>query len=583
MGLWDIDPETGKWGYVDDPPEGTGTQPSDPPSGVFRVIHGYLQLINPKTGATIKNYGRVAEPESDGFETVMNGRRVLLDRVTGRQIIDLGPEKLGLDEAERIKISKAGLGLEQGRLDLAKLEFDASEAARAEEARFRQQQLGQSASQFGQTFGLQQEQFAEQIRANIAQETAARENLRFLREKFAVEENADNKRIALQTAQLIDQVQGRLDNLAFQRTMLQSEAQKVQAQFQFQAEQENQRAQQEADQVNEQRRQANLALRRSVAGDIAELSKDPGSRAALASFLGTMTGQASPFSTALAQGQDFRTDESMFPLMMMLAEQQELAKGPQFFNPQLIQAPRVPVPQFAPIQAPNFSQLFNTARLAQGLPQPSTQAQGLPQPSTQAQAKPLSAQDAISAGIVPTAENPGFENVTWTPEEYARFFRAAHPGAPEWVKQKLDEEARQPVPAKAKGGKSMGPVTVVGEKGPEVVIDLPDGIFVINEKQLGFDPKKLAANNAAAGGFFSSMGARDFLNQAVMRAAAGTPFAGQIPTPVGVSAPGTPQFFQQFAAGLAATGRGVPQPLFFEESSRVAPAGVPQSIMRRTA
>ena len=77
-------------------------------------------------------------------------------------------------------------------------------------------------------------------------------------------------------------------------------------------------------------------------------------------------------------------------------------------------------------------------------------------------------------------------------------------------------------------------------------------------------------------------GIRGFLTNIVDQLLATNPLFGQVPTPVNVAAPGTSLEAIESAAGLAATGRGVPRPAFIRERNRLAPRGVRQGIIGRS-
>ena len=102
----------------------------------------------------------------------------------------------------------------------------------------------------------------------------------------------------------------------------------------------------------------------------------------------------------------------------------------------------------------------------------------------------------------------------------------------------------------------------------------------------------------AAGGVFQNNGqsiyegllsdtdrtrATNFLELAGNRAAAQTGLdINRLPTPVGVSAPGTSRFFSDLVASLNAIRRGVPQDYFNEQSARFRPTAYSEGITGRT-
>lgn len=139
------------------------------------------------------------------------------------------------------------------------------------------------------------------------------------------------------------------------------------------------------------------------------------------------------------------------------------------------------------------------------------------------------------------------------------------------------------------GGTTTSPIRLVGEDGPEIEIQNPDGsVTIIPNDQI---------TEAQDGGLFNNppltdtTDARALLQDAFRKAAERFRLAapnipvgpGGIPSPIQVSAPGTSKFIQDAAAGLAQSGRGIKKSVFNEELARVRPQGVQQGVTRRTA
>ena len=77
--------------------------------------------------------------------------------------------------------------------------------------------------------------------------------------------------------------------------------------------------------------------------------------------------------------------------------------------------------------------------------------------------------------------------------------------------------------------------------------------------------------------------AENFLSEAGKRAAAQTGFdINRLPTPVGVSAPGTSPFLSELVASLNAIRRGIPQDYFLEQAQRLRPTAYSEGITGRT-
>lgn len=77
--------------------------------------------------------------------------------------------------------------------------------------------------------------------------------------------------------------------------------------------------------------------------------------------------------------------------------------------------------------------------------------------------------------------------------------------------------------------------------------------------------------------------AEGFLSEAGKRAAAQTGFnIDRLPTPVGVSAPGTSPFLSELVASLNALRRGIPQDYFLEQQQRLRPTAYSEGITGRT-
>ena len=124
-----------------------------------------------------------------------------------------------------------------------------------------------------------------------------------------------------------------------------------------------------------------------------------------------------------------------------------------------------------------------------------------------------------------------------------------------------------------------------GKENPEMVEVLPDGRIAVTP----IDKIPDDAITMQEGGIVDPNRTRNLLNQfflpalqRFMQASPGTPLAGGVPTPVGVSAPGTNPDVAAAAGGLAAAGRGVRRDVFERERQAAAATGIRQGVFRRT-
>ncbi|KKN74357.1 hypothetical protein LCGC14_0391580 [marine sediment metagenome] len=227
----------------------------------------------------------------------------------------------------------------------------------AERLQFDIQQAGQlSPAQIAQ-IELSQDQLQQRIAESDQDAATAAQNLTFLRDKLAAETRDNDRSAMLATRSLMESITARMERTQLERAGLVQQAQGLQAQLTQQANIANQAATAQAEQINEQRRQFNLSQQRGVATDIAEAAVSPGDVGRQAALLLAGTG-GSPISTALAEGEDFRTPMSVQGLDLLLRTRAELAHGPEQFDPTLINAPNVPIPRFGQVQSPDFASLL---------------------------------------------------------------------------------------------------------------------------------------------------------------------------------------------------------------------------------
>lgn len=176
----------------------------------------------------------------------------------------------------------------------------------------------------------------EDRRALDMQDAREKLNLQFLRDKFAVETQENNARGARETQALMEQITSRIETNGLKRQQMQMEQQQFGQQLALQRQsQQLAERRQGFDEFSFGQQQENQRLeqRRALANDIASYARNPGDVGAQAAFLQAQ-GTGSPISTAIGQGQDARTADSLSPLVGMLEIQDRLNQPQAQFNPQ---------------------------------------------------------------------------------------------------------------------------------------------------------------------------------------------------------------------------------------------------------
>ena len=213
-------------------------------------------------------------------------------------------------------------------------------------------------SEFAQSLKLQRDTLMQSIRGFEAQDARDSENMRFLLRKQQVAVEEGNRTALQQAFGLQEQISSRIESTRLQRQQLVTNVQTLNAQMASETARFNSQQQMQADQINESRRQANLDQRRGVARDIAEFSANPGDVGKMASYL--RSGGATGITQAMAAGETAITDESLLPLELLLGTRNELNGGPNNFDPTLVDAPEVAIPEFAEMaDAPGIDALFD--------------------------------------------------------------------------------------------------------------------------------------------------------------------------------------------------------------------------------
>lgn len=390
-----------------------------------------------------------------------------------------------------------------------------SELDRAE----RERQTNISAGLSAERNELERARLDEQITQNVLDNSADERNHQFLVDKLRSEEERDDRTAARQTSQLIETIQSRIASNNI-----------VRQQLTLQVQQFNARAEAEADQLNEQRRQSNIEQQQSIAETVGRLSREPGDIGEISAFL--TAGGADPVSTFIGEGKTAITEESTRALQIALGALSESQQGPQFFEPSLVMEPQFQqqgVPDFEAL----FTQLMGGGGGATAQPAPSSPAQ--PTDNRSAFFEQLSG--LVTGGAPNIAIEQARQNILT-----------------EFGQTGLTEFDELPVIEAAEGffGEITEPTLILaGENGPESVNIQPQNAqtFLGNALELAFQR------------------------------------AGQerVQAPVEVSAPGTFRFQQELQAGIAGLGRGIPRDVFFEAISRARPVAIQNRPIRRTA
>lgn len=434
------------------------------------------------------------------------------------------------------------------------------------------------------SIALQQEE--QRLKEIELQRQAARDNVldAFARDKFRQEMELGNRAEARQTQALQEQIAARQQSTQLSLIQLKNERATTQARLQFEAAQANARASMEAEQINESRRQANLEQRRGVANDIAGFARDPGDKGAQAAYLlaGGVNAPTGALSTAIAQGQDFRTPESLVPLDLLLANRDELAQGPKLFTPQFVSVPSLPEMDLSglavgynpniPVGMPGGPQFANGSGMLSGY-DPGQSGGGIYSGpgggGIQAALDSFAAQGAAANASLNASNAEGLAEGGMTTDTMFKgneqgaelFFNPT--GAPIAV---IDAQTTKKL-TKGKKVKGHAEGTLeLGEKPAQQPQNLTSLFYGGNQ------PTTIGSGRSL-----------DFLNQALGIARYRTPWArGMLPTPVGVSAPGTSAFIQGMGSSLASLGAGVNPGLFLEEARMAAPVGLSGAPTRRS-
>jgi len=409
------------------------------------------------------------------------------------------------------------------------------------------------------------------------------QNLDLARDKQRLAERQGKHQIALESASLVEQIKSRMQQRELQISQMRQSAEQFQQSMQFQGQQAGLDRALKIMDLTEQARQFNTEQRRQVQNDIAQLSANPGD-IVKAEALKQQAGGGSPISTAIAQGGNAITDESLKPLTELLNLRDSLsgqAQQPgQVFNGGVAtgDTPQDPAAAAAR-QAANLNNVLG--QVLQG-----NQNQPL------AGSPIATALEGIAGTPGSAVQNNGgiFSAAPGTPGSQQGFQGAmAAPSAEEQAL--IDEMARMTgLSFGERGGVFSGPVVTgdssTGRENQEMVMSAsPIVVMPIPNDSMGKAP------HAQTGGVFSGSTdpanekARQFIAQALARIFErfrnqGLNFGNQ-PTPIGVSAPGTSAGIQQLSAGVSAAQTGFDPNSFLNEANALRPVGIGQGIFGR--
>jgi len=411
----------------------------------------------------------------------------------------------------------------------------------------------------------------------------------FLEDKFQIETDAGRRQEALQTRQLLEQIGARLANNQIQRQQIQQQADQFQRQMAFEQAVEQQRAQTEARRFAEEQRQFNAEQQRRVATDIAATASRPGDVGQNAALL-TALGQPNAISSAIAGGKDLRTEQSLAPLEMLLQQRDQL-QNPGMFNQAM-----APGGSF---EAPNGGTGFGG--LPTGSPEEAAareaslrnQLQGqlnailTGNPSTVAPGTPIEASLAGLAGTPGSAI--GQDGSSFFAKGGTAASGQGYQGAMAQSPALSEMEKMTGLVFAADGFNGVvddPTMFIAGEGvGPEHVNIQPVGQAHLKTSAPRSEPQTagqqmLRQVSVPQTPQTQTPRTLQFLNDALRRIFGSGPF-NQIPTPIGLSAPGTSPYLQQYGASIASLGAGVDPGLFLNETMQLAPRAMQQGITRR--
>ena len=373
---------------------------------------------------------------------------------------------------------------------------------------------------------------AAESRAEIARRSdeSAREDvkLRVLIEKERVAAESGRRAEQREIARDIEATQYRRDQAVARVQELNTAAMNRAAEF-------NASASETAAQRTEAARSTNLSAQRQNAVDIANFQQMPGDIARLGAYLQARQGDGgSPISTAIGQGENFITDQSLAPLGTLLDTRSELSR------PAIFSAAR-----YEPAVMGQQPGIFNREQA----------------PITSVQGGEEGVPNAAAAGLAAfLAANPGL-----SPEARANLMASQAPTLNPATGQY--EQGGQVVNVlDAQGNLTLPSAAAASPMAPQQQAQ-PQGIF---NRQAAYQPMSVEYGAPTQ----ANPGARIFQRQAAATARERSGLRGDL-TPIAFSDPGTDPYLAELAAGVTAAERGVDTRLFERERQRLAPRQMP--------
>ena len=531
------------------------------PSG-FQGPGGVQYVYDPNDPTRATPVQGVQYPEAEGRYFSSGGQQYYIDPSDPTRAIPVGG--VVTSEGGMTAAQSAAYGLDQARFNEDQRQFDITSAAQT--ARDAETARANAAD-----YNLKYQTYMQN--AEAAARAAAQYNttLDFEKNKQAFAENIGNKQLALQAQTAIATQQYQQQTLQMQAQQLRQQADQFKAQMQFEIMQANQQFE-----TSKQDRLANIATQAGV------LAQNPGDIGKLAAT--TLANSGWGGANKAAANQNYITAESTTPLESLLRTRQEVANQ---------QSPYANLlnPQAAAQQGVSFgTEGYSPDQLAMMDKQIAQQTNDVlgsilsgNQHSSTTSPNDALAQALNAAGILTANQriaNTAAAPVTAVKNEGGVFSRAAG------------------------GGFLSSAMRKVGERGPELEIDLADGTTLILNagqqqalKKAGLDVEAAGKQGGGvtpyqAGGIFGGFDnvqdtdrtlANDFLQQAFARARANTPFAqGPLPSPVYLSSPGTNPFVAQLLGSLKALGEGIPAEQTAYLANLYRPMGAQEHVVGRS-
>ena len=351
----------------------------------------------------------------------------------------------------------------------------------------------------------------------IAREDA---KARVLERQWEVSNERGNRQEAREIQRDLQDVQNRIDDRRSRIDEINTAAQNRAAEF-------NANAEMDAADRTERARVTNLADKRQNAVDIANYQQMPGDIAKIGAYLQARQGEGgSDISTAIGQGENFITDESLKPLQELLNVQASQTHAP----------------------------VFSGARMTPAL---LAQQQQQPPPGIFAGARqaPPNAPTTLEAGAITLNTATG----------------------------KYEQNGREINPFDASGNLSLAGAIPQPQRTTETqgmtqddspAAPPPPGIFE-SARQASYTP-----GGVNTGPKVTPANARVFQREAAAKSRTRSGLLGDL-TPIRYADPGSDPYLAELAAGVTAAERGVDTRVFQRERQRITPRGMQQRVFAR--